>query len=122
MPRSAAEIEFRKKQAVWFLSCSRSHQLFCNCGDWTAHIKKILWPGTIQNTVLNPIGKSHVVDGFIVGGGGDGFPIGDVGTPEEITEKFGKGLVLFVLSMYGVGNLAVLMALISQILKTKTIL
>lgn len=82
MPRSAEEIEWNKKQAAWFRSCSYSHCLWCNCGDWTFHIKKLLWPGDIKGVGF-PGGKEggHFVDGFITGGGGDGFPLKDIEDP-----------------------------------------
>nr|ASH99124.1 ORF4 [Giant panda anellovirus] len=35
-----ALIDYKKKQAIWFKSCSISHQLFCNCGDWQVHIQR----------------------------------------------------------------------------------
>nr|QYD01865.1 ORF2 [Torque teno felis virus] len=33
--------EIRKKQhcAIWLQSCSRTHQLWCDCGLWTSHIR-----------------------------------------------------------------------------------
>ncbi|ASH99080.1 ORF2 [Pitorquevirus ursid7] len=33
-----ALIKFKKDQALWFKSCSLSHQLFCKCGDWQVHL------------------------------------------------------------------------------------
>nr|ASH99090.1 ORF2 [Giant panda anellovirus] len=33
-------IEYKKKQAIWFKTCSLSHKLFCNCGDWQIHIQR----------------------------------------------------------------------------------
>nr|ASH99098.1 ORF4 [Giant panda anellovirus] len=35
-----ALIEYKKKQAIWFKTCSISHQLFCNCGDWQVHLQR----------------------------------------------------------------------------------
>ncbi|ASH99113.1 ORF2 [Giant panda anellovirus] len=35
-----AKIQWQKKQALWFQSCSVSHQLFCNCGDWQTHLQR----------------------------------------------------------------------------------
>ncbi|WCS65235.1 ORF2 [Grizzly bear anellovirus 5] len=31
---------YMKQQALWFKSCSESHKIFCNCGDWMSHISK----------------------------------------------------------------------------------
>lgn len=34
------EEDLRKKHcAIWLQSCSRTHQLWCNCGNWTSHIR-----------------------------------------------------------------------------------
>nr|BBE36928.1 hypothetical protein [Paguma larvata torque teno virus] len=30
---------YKLHEAIWKQSCSRTHSLFCNCGDWTSHIK-----------------------------------------------------------------------------------
>nr|QYD02288.1 ORF2 [Torque teno felis virus] len=27
--------------AIWLQSCSRTHQLWCDCGHWTSHIRGI---------------------------------------------------------------------------------
>ncbi|ASH99107.1 ORF2 [Pitorquevirus ursid11] len=35
-----AKAEWQKKQAIWFKSCSISHMLFCNCGDWMLHLQR----------------------------------------------------------------------------------
>nr|WKF25153.1 ORF2 [Torque teno neovison virus] len=35
--------DYKRKEALWKKQCSISHQLFCNCGDWTYHLK---WPGS----------------------------------------------------------------------------
>nr|QYD02135.1 ORF2 [Torque teno felis virus] len=29
-----------KHCAIWLQSCSRTHQLWCDCPDWTSHIKR----------------------------------------------------------------------------------
>lgn len=71
MPRSKEEILWNKRQAIWFQSCARTHSLFCNCGNWFDHIKR-RWDFMVSGDILKREG--HVVDGFIVAGGGDGFP------------------------------------------------
>lgn len=84
MPRNPEQIEFMKKQAIWFQVCSKSHQQFCNCGDWIFHLKKYLWPmGTTEESTTSVLttGGKHVVDRFIVAGGGDGF-LGKSGDPD----------------------------------------
>lgn len=80
--RSKQEIEWQRQQAQWFKFCSWSHGIWCNCGDWIFHVKKNsknIWaitgaggsdPATIP--IVERKG-GHVVDGFIVRGGGDGF-------------------------------------------------
>ncbi|ASH99083.1 ORF2 [Giant panda anellovirus] len=35
-----AILQFKKKQALWFQSCSFSHKLFCQCGDWQVHLQR----------------------------------------------------------------------------------
>nr|QZE11931.1 MAG: ORF2 [Torque teno felis virus] len=29
----------KKHEAIWKQTCSRTHSLWCPCGDWTSHIK-----------------------------------------------------------------------------------
>lgn len=83
MPRSAEQILWNKKQAKWFRSCSSSHDLFCNCGDWINHIKQRWVTSGFQENFTKKGG--HVVDGFIITGGGEGFPIEDVSEAKHIT-------------------------------------
>lgn len=80
MPRSAEQILWNKRQALWFKSCSASHAMFCNCSDWINHIR-LRWVGSgyQENFTLK---GGHVVDGFIINGGGDGFPAAPI-TEEE---------------------------------------
>lgn len=82
MPRNKEQILWNKRQAQWFKTCSYSHELFCNCGDWITHIKK-RWEDTGFQPKFTANG-GHVVDGFILKGGGEGFP---TDTIEDITEK-----------------------------------
>lgn len=32
-------------EAIWKSSCSRTHRLWCSCGDWTSHIRKTCHTG-----------------------------------------------------------------------------
>lgn len=92
MPRTEEEILHLKKQAQWFRVCSLTHSQFCNCGDWIYHLRKYLWPtGTTSTDSLHTTGGGHIVDRFIIAGGGDGF-IGKDGGPElHSTELLNKG-------------------------------
>lgn len=76
MFRNKEQILWQKKQALWFKSCSATHNLFCNCGDWITHIRK-RWEGTGFQENFTKHG-GHVVDAFIIKGGGDGFPTEDI--------------------------------------------
>lgn len=31
--------EYKRQEALWKQSCSKSHQIWCNCGQWQSHIK-----------------------------------------------------------------------------------
>lgn len=83
MLRTKAEIEWNKKQALWFMSCSKSHNLFCNCGNWVLHVKK-RWGG--MDFAAPTIKGGHFVDHFIVRGGGDGFAPGAIIDPVASTQ------------------------------------
>lgn len=86
MPRSRAQIEFQKKQAIWYLTIGRSHQLFCNCGDWRDHLKKRLWPGNGEintGSLPTPPIREEIIDAFIHAGGGDGFAEKSIAGLEE---------------------------------------
>nr|QYD01943.1 ORF2 [Torque teno felis virus] len=34
----------KRHEAIWKQTCSRTHSLWCSCGNWTSHIKP--WPTT----------------------------------------------------------------------------
>nr|WBM82621.1 MAG: ORF2 [Torque teno polar bear virus 5] len=35
-----ALLDYKRKEAIWKQSISRSHSLFCNCGDYLKHFQK----------------------------------------------------------------------------------
>ncbi|BBE36931.1 hypothetical protein [Zayintorquevirus viver1] len=41
---NSAEEKRRINEALWKQSCSRTHRLWCECPDWTSHIK--IWHTT----------------------------------------------------------------------------
>lgn len=95
MPKCSTEqILWKKRQAQWFRIISYSHGLWCNCGDWCYHIKKETRNPWVTTDTLSwrpirrgPGGGGHVVDGFIVRGGGDGFEPGDIADQESLDKK-----------------------------------
>nr|BBE36937.1 hypothetical protein [Paguma larvata torque teno virus] len=58
---SAEADRLKRHEAIWKQSCSRTHSLWCNCGNWTAHIK-------LCDTGAERGGRDA--------GGGDGLPGG----------------------------------------------
>lgn len=30
--------EWKRQEALWRKSCSASHKIWCNCGEWTRHV------------------------------------------------------------------------------------
>lgn len=51
-----------RHEAIWKQSCSRTHQLWCRCSDWTSHIRK-RWPTDA---------RTDGAEGTTTGGGGSG--------------------------------------------------
>lgn len=43
-PWTPEDDRFQKHVANWLRSCSRIHDTFCHCHDWTSHIKKTADP------------------------------------------------------------------------------
>nr|QYD01814.1 ORF2 [Torque teno felis virus] len=49
----------KKHEAIWKQNCSRTHRLWCECGDWISHIKP-KWSTTGDGVVG---GGDHVTGG-----------------------------------------------------------
>lgn len=32
--------EQNRKRALWFASCSATHRIWCNCGNWMSHVEE----------------------------------------------------------------------------------
>lgn len=82
-------LRYRQTQAKWFQYCSWTHRLFCNCGDWIAHIERekrgcLTTPATVWPRTAIKGDTGHVVDQFIVRGGGDGFHTAPIEYGESI--------------------------------------
>lgn len=83
MPKvTDACVEWKKKQAVWFQVISRTHRLWCNCGDYCYHLRK-QWRGVQdiafgRGTSDRPGEEKDIGDQLIIQGGGDGFPTASV--------------------------------------------
>nr|BDU80035.1 ORF2 [Raccoon dog Torque teno virus 2] len=51
-PRWSKDQDLRAKhEAIWKKSCSRTHQLWCSCGDWVSHLRGVVFsPGKTPKT------------------------------------------------------------------------
>lgn len=73
--------DYKRKEALWKKQCSISHQLFCNCGDWTYHLK---WSGSRgTNGSLSDTAISQDVPGP----SGEGTTTGSGGTTTGAVEE-----------------------------------
>lgn len=59
----------KRHEAIWKQSCSRTHSLWCSCGDWTSHIRG--W----RTTGDGGDGNRNAGDSGDGNGGGDPGPV-----------------------------------------------
>lgn len=82
--------EHQRQQALWFKSCSATHKIWCNCGNWQDHILKPK-PWSLQQggaDVSLAEGISFVTeDGDRKDGGDEGFTIVDGGPEQELSDN-----------------------------------
>nr|QYD01826.1 ORF2 [Torque teno felis virus] len=57
---------YKKHEAIWKQTCSRTHSLWCNCGNWTSHIHKTQWCATTGDGDAGR-GNRDGIDGDVAG-------------------------------------------------------